>query len=110
MKLLQMTEKIGAKFGVRRMRPGESSPFNRLNLAFSLLFGQFFISSTAFFLYDANTFYEYTLAFFGWMTWSFINVGYIVIILISPDIFGIADSAEAIIERRKFFSLFQNYF
>lgn len=101
MKLLQDVQKHGMKLGIRRLRPNETSEFNPRNVTFLIIFGLYFASSTAFLVFDANTFRSYTVCFFVWMTLLVMIIGFLIMTLKSPDMLLVLDKVEKTIENGK---------
>lgn len=101
MRLFLAVQKYGYNVGVRPFLPDQKIPFNRRSVEVLLIYSLFIISSTAFLAFDANSFREYTEAFFPWMSVSFTFIGLSVNILMTNDIFRLVNSCEEIVERGK---------
>lgn len=101
MKICQVVIEYGALIGVNQPRLGEKQHFNRRNLVISLIYCVYFISITAFLLFDAHTFRKYTEVFFTWMTVLMVYFGYSNFILKTNDLFRLRDNVEKFIENGK---------
>lgn len=100
MKLLAQIQAYAAFVGLHRPPPGINTTFNRRNIVFILSFGIFFISSTAFLIFNAKTFLEYEECFFGWCTCSFVYVGIIIFFRKLIDTFDYVEKLEQTFEKR----------
>lgn len=96
MKLFENNRKGGKFIGIE-----EGRTFTRRNVFVLLLYVLFFVTSTAFILFDANTFEDYSEAFFAWASVLFTGVGFLIYILQSKDIFRVIRHFEQIIENRQ---------
>lgn len=104
MYLFGVVLKYAAMVGIRPLRPGHKNPFNRRNISVLLIYSLFFISATAFLVFDANSFDEYAEAFYPWMTLSFIYVGFSMNVSLADDFFRLKEQCEQFIESGKPFN------
>lgn len=101
MKLLEAGVDYMAYFGVRELRPGEKSYFNCRNVTVFVLLVLSFISCTAFVYFDANSFREYSEAFFPWISLLFLEVAYISNMLNARDFNALKENVEKSVDMRK---------
>lgn len=98
MKVLVTIENCAKVLGIRRLEPDQTNPFNRRNICVLLIYVLYFISTTAFLLFDANTFQEFTECFFAFITVLFISIGFLLNILKTTELFQLQDTVEKTIE------------
>lgn len=102
MKVCILLQNYVANIGIYSVQSGESI-FNRRNVTVALVFGQGFISVTAYMLFGSKTIREYEEGFFGWALLTIANIGIYAIILKTVPIFQLIEHVENLIEKRKLF-------
>lgn len=107
MQLFEMTHKVMAMIGIRLYWPEVQNRFNCRSLGILTLFFLFSTSSTAFIIFDANSFREYEDACFAWISVTFTFVGLLINVLKAVDILRLIENFETICEICKCFK-FQN--
>lgn len=90
-----------ALIGIHPLGPNETSRFNARNIAVFLIFMVFIVASTAFIVFDVDTFSGYTISFFWWISVLLTSVGFFVNILKSPKLFGVVVEIEKLVNSRK---------
>lgn len=103
MQLFQELRKYGGNLGMHALDPNNKNPFNPRNTTFLIIYGLYFISSSAYLLFTANTFREYAMCFFIWLTLLFMNLGFLTMIFTSPILFNVADLIEEMIDLGKYY-------
>lgn len=98
MRLFKATRKYAAWVGMYELDWNEKSSFNRRNVGVLLIFGLYFVSATAFILFDATTFHEYTESFFGWITLGFVYSATLIMIIKLQDLFLLIKHVEQTVE------------
>lgn len=101
MKLCREVVKYAEVFGIRELRPGETSQFNRRNVGVLLFFGILSISSIATILFDDETVKDYTESFFAWISVFFIGLGVLFNVKKIKVIFDLKKRVEKTVEMRK---------
>lgn len=101
MKVFKHTRIYGAVIGIVPIAPGVLAKYNRRNLTVLLIFGVFFILSTAFILFDANTLKEHANAFFLWISVLVTFFAFFAVINIKLEMCDFLDKTEKIAENRK---------
>lgn len=89
-----------ANLGICLSKPNEAK-FNRKSVGVLYIFGQSFISVSAYLLFGAQTIREYEESFFVWITLSLVIVGFFSTVVRSPHLFKLLDTIEKMIENRK---------
>lgn len=79
--------------------------FNRRHLLVLFIFLFYSISSTAFLLFDAKTFKEYSEASFVWLTVISICFGFFTQILKSQELIDLIINSQTMIEFREYFTV-----
>lgn len=102
MKLLQVAHEFAAVIGIHPFQTYTKNRFNVRNFCVFLLLILFTISTSALVLFGARTGREFEEAFFAWISASFTNIGLLINILKSRDIFRLVDHFENTVETRKF--------
>lgn len=105
MKLFLVMEEFVGMVGIRPLRPNEKSSFNRRNVTVLLIFGLFFMSATAFLMFDAKTFRDYAEAFFPWSTLLIVCIGLLTNISKMTDVFALRAKTEQMIEAGERFKI-----
>lgn len=101
MKLVQELTKYVSLVGLRELRPGEMSPFNRRNVGVLLIFVLLSISSTAVIWFDDETVQDYTESMFALISLVFNGLGVLVNIMKSNEFFDLIKDFENTIEMRE---------
>lgn len=99
--LLQVAYEYAEAIGIYRYPANPQNKFNPRNLSVFMLFVLFTISTSALLIFDANSYREFEEGFFAFIAASFTNVGLLINILKSRDIFRLVDNFEKTIETRK---------
>lgn len=97
MKLFAVTLSYAKMVGACEPQPGQST-LNHRNVGATLIFMMIFTSSTCVFVFDINTFEEYALCFFPWITILAVWTGYSINLLQVKDLFEVVKKLEDIVE------------
>lgn len=93
--------KYAKNMGIAELAPGQTNPFNRRTAIVATIFLIYLLSSTAYLLLDANTFRDYTMCFYIWVTLLFVFFGYLIMIVKAQDMFKLSKFMEQLIENGK---------
>lgn len=97
LKLMQSMKSYGRTLGVGR--PDGTGLMTRRNVTALSIYVIYFLLSTAYLLFSANSFREYAMCFFVWWTLVCMIIGFVVMIFQSPLLYGLLDALEDQIER-----------
>lgn len=92
MKIAQQLQKYVKNIGCDRPKNGKV--FNQRNVFFVLILVAFFTMSTTFIVFNATTFQEYSLSFFVWITLFAMIIGFLTMLILSPEMFPLLDAIE----------------
>lgn len=102
MKLFVAIQEYGAMIGIYPPKTDKTSIINGRNIAVFLMLASFSLSSTAYIVLDVDTFSEYTVSFFWWITVSLTCFGFVVNVLKTRKLFEVVWKTESMVEIRKF--------
>lgn len=93
--------------GLYPVEPNESI-FNRRNIGVLCIFGQTYISVTAYLVFGATTMRKFEECFFLWITLSATITGFFGSILKTRTMFQLLEHANSFIDRRKYTNVDEN--
>lgn len=109
---MEFFETIRCHFGTLGIYPAQNQPskqFNLINLSVLFVFLQFFVSSSIFLLFSANTVHEYVYSFYGSITSLSAIAIFLSVILKKDFIFELIDGCESTIQRRMYSTIGRNW-
>lgn len=97
--LFRLIRSFFQAMGIHLSEPNQKFSFNAKNVLISSSIALFFISSTAFFLFEANSIDEYGLSFYGSATELAVFVTFQINIFYMAKILRIFEKFEKLIEK-----------
>lgn len=101
MKIFQTLKKYFEIIGVSESRLSQPTVFDYKNVVGLLLCGQYSLLTCAYFLFECETFAEYTDSYYIFTTVFGANFNYVFVVFNMKKVFAMMKTMECIIEKRR---------